>query len=298
MWLARHTPSTVLPVLHRLLSSLNEEFADAIANGGGVYGVGYCFGAKYILLLGSNLDDDVAAGQREHSAESKAEEGMVKKGPAIKVGTLAHGTMVGREDFKDVKVPMGMVCVEDDALFPDDVREYGVKALKDKGVEVENWVYPGVPHGESRALLSVQPIADTCEVLRSLVSTRIVRYKRRRREPLTRCWDFSSLIEKEAQFSHLCFALPYDTNPNEQSKPECIRLHEWILGTERLRTRIGYTSSACQRVLLKCNTLWRGITLVTRDCICMACCATWLGDRRVNSDLGSRTARESCLPIN
>lgn len=149
MWLARHTASKVLPVLHKVVSAVQEEFADAVANGGGIYGVGYCFGAKYILLLASELDDDVATGQREHSLESKAEEGMVKKGPTLKAGALAHGTMIGKEDFKSVKVPVAMVCVEDDQLFPDDVREHGVKELKDRGVELENWVYPGVPHGTS-----------------------------------------------------------------------------------------------------------------------------------------------------
>lgn len=149
MWLARHTPRTVLPRLSRVIASLREEFADAVANGGGIYGVGYCFGAKYILLLSSNLSADVVAGQQEVSvdAQGKAEEGMVRKGPELKVGVLAHGTMIEREDFKHVEVPTGIVAVQNDGLFPDEVREAGVKELKEKGVETEMWVYPGVPHG-------------------------------------------------------------------------------------------------------------------------------------------------------
>lgn len=146
MWLARHTPATVLPHLHRLLAALRDEFADAVANGDGIYAVGYSFGAKYVLLLGSDLGDEMATGQREGSQESKAEEGKMK-GPAIKVGALAHG-IIDREDFVHLKVPVGMVCVEGDPLFSDEAREEGVKIAKQKGVEVESWVYPGVPHGE------------------------------------------------------------------------------------------------------------------------------------------------------
>lgn len=148
MWLARHTPTTVLPRLHSVLSAVRDEFADAVANGNGIYAVGYCFGAKYVLLLGSELPDDVISGQRESDAQATAEEGMVRKGPAIKTGALAHGTMIERSDFENVQVPVGMVCVEGDGLFPDEVREEGVKVLKEKGQEVDSWVYPGVPHGK------------------------------------------------------------------------------------------------------------------------------------------------------
>lgn len=44
MWLARQTPEKVLPVLNRVITSVKEEFADAVSNGGGIYAVGYCFG--------------------------------------------------------------------------------------------------------------------------------------------------------------------------------------------------------------------------------------------------------------
>ncbi|KAJ9621627.1 hypothetical protein H2203_007116 [Taxawa tesnikishii (nom. ined.)] len=126
MWLARHTPATVLPHLHRLLAALRDEFADAVANGDGIYAVGYSFGAKYVLLLGSDLGDEMATGQREGSQESKAEEGKMK-GPAIKVGALAHG-IIDREDFVHLKVPVGMVCVEGDPLFSDEAREEGSRS--------------------------------------------------------------------------------------------------------------------------------------------------------------------------
>lgn len=104
MWLARHTSEKVLPILHRVLDTAKDEYADAVANGGGIYAAGYCFGAKYVLML--------AGGQP----------------PTIKVGAIAHGTpplllppvfhlhvfaatLVTRDDLKAIKAPISMVCV-------------------------------------------------------------------------------------------------------------------------------------------------------------------------------------------
>ena len=145
MWLARHTPEKVLPILDRVLTSIREEYADAIANGGGIYAVGYCFGAKYVLLLASSLHKDVAQGRR--APDSQAEEGMVKQGPQVKRAAVAHGTMVTEDDLKGVEVPLTIVAVKDDNLFPDHARDAGVKTLQEKGIQVEEKVYDGVPHG-------------------------------------------------------------------------------------------------------------------------------------------------------
>lgn len=150
MWLARHTPEKVLPVLHHVLTSVKEEFADAVANGGGVYGVGYCFGAKYVLLLGSETggSEYVAKPAAEAGGQDReAEEGLVKSGPLIKAGVIAHGTQIDKEEVAGVKVPVGIVAVESDPLFPDEEREEGVRRLREKGGECEVEVYQGVPHG-------------------------------------------------------------------------------------------------------------------------------------------------------
>lgn len=98
-----------------------------------------------MLLLGSELHADVAAGQR--SLETQAEEGMAKRAPEIKVGAIAHATQVEVSDLENCKVPVGIVAVEQDSLFPDHIREKGVEKLKAKGVECEVQVYSGVPHG-------------------------------------------------------------------------------------------------------------------------------------------------------
>ncbi|KAK3696648.1 hypothetical protein LTR37_017829 [Vermiconidia calcicola] len=145
MWLARHTPEKVLPLLQKVLASVKEEFADAVANGGGIYAVGYCFGARYVLLLGSDLHQDVAEGLR--NPEAQAEEGMVTQGPQIKAGAIAHGTQIAKEDMAALKVPVCIVAVENDNLFPDEEREQGRKAMEEAKLEHEMKVYSGVPHG-------------------------------------------------------------------------------------------------------------------------------------------------------
>lgn len=86
MWLARQTPEKVLPVLRKVIEGAKEEFADAVANGGGVYAVGYCFGGKYVLILGSELPD---VGHR-HTIQDE-ERGATLFAPLVKAGAVAHG---------------------------------------------------------------------------------------------------------------------------------------------------------------------------------------------------------------
>lgn len=87
MWLARQTQEKVLPMIQKVIEGAKEEFADAVANGGGIYAVGYCFGGKYVVLLASELPDTVAQGQ----ATKDEEQGMTNSGPQIKAGAIAHG---------------------------------------------------------------------------------------------------------------------------------------------------------------------------------------------------------------
>jgi dienelactone hydrolase len=145
MWLARHTPEKVLPILHKVVEGAKEEFADAVANGGGIYGVGYCFGAKYILILAGEHPDTVAWGQE---APKDEEQGTVKKAPVIKAGAIAHGTMVTKEDLEAVKTPIYIVAVKDDPLFSEEeVLTPGRQTLEKNQVEHEVQIFPGVPHG-------------------------------------------------------------------------------------------------------------------------------------------------------
>lgn len=156
MWLARQTPEKVLPAIHKVIEAAKDEFADAVANGGGIYCAGYCFGGRMTLLLGGEKPDkpDTAlastiAGAWGGQQPANDEEAAVVKnhGPFIKAGVIAHATLVTRDDFEGTKIPLAFVCVENDQLFADDVREHGEKFLKESNVECEFKTYSGVPHG-------------------------------------------------------------------------------------------------------------------------------------------------------
>ncbi|PBP16003.1 putative dienelactone hydrolase family protein [Diplocarpon rosae] len=143
MWLARQTPEKVLPIIHKVIEAAKDEFADAVANGAGIYSVGYCFGGRMTLLLAGEKADTVQWGQPLKDEEA----GAVKKGPYIKAGAIAHATLVTREDFEGTKSPLVFVCVENDQLFADEIKEYGEKYLKENNIEGEFKTYSGVPHG-------------------------------------------------------------------------------------------------------------------------------------------------------
>lgn len=131
MWTARHTEEKVLPILNKVVDACKEEFADAISHGSGIYSVGYCFGGRYVILL--------AAEQTEAPGAAT--------GPLIKVGALAHPSMVAMNDFVRVKAPLSLVCVEHDPMFTDEVRTAMEDHLSKNNLEHEVQVYPGVPHG-------------------------------------------------------------------------------------------------------------------------------------------------------
>jgi dienelactone hydrolase len=144
MWLARQTPEKVLPIILKVIEAAKDEFADAVANGGGIYSVGYCFGGRMTLLLaGEKANATALWGQPVKDEEA----GVVKKGPYIKAGAIAHATAVGKEDFAGTKAPLAFVCVENDPLFPDEVKEFGENHLQESNVEIEFKTYSGVPHG-------------------------------------------------------------------------------------------------------------------------------------------------------
>jgi len=119
MWLARHTPENTMPTIEKVLEAVGEEYGDKeYSSSHGISVVGYCFGGKYALRLAARDDVSVAA--------------------------VAHGTMISKGDFVGVKCPITFACVENDPLFPDEIREEGIKFLN---TEHELKVYKGVPHG-------------------------------------------------------------------------------------------------------------------------------------------------------
>lgn len=149
MWLARQSPPKVLSMLYKAIDGAKEAYGDAVANGGGIYGVGYCFGAKYVMLLLGENPVGVAQGQKP--AGSMGEEGESGGEPKLKAGAIAHGTLITREDMDAVRNPLMLICIPDDPLFPNDVRKTGMDSLAKNLSHKENSyrevVYEGVPHG-------------------------------------------------------------------------------------------------------------------------------------------------------
>ncbi|KID98879.1 dienelactone hydrolase, partial [Metarhizium majus ARSEF 297] len=137
MWLARITPDKVMPILRKVIEAARDQYADAIKNGEGIYAVGYCVGGRFVLLLAQETEEQ----------GSDEEAGALKKGPYIKAGALAHGASVTPDDFNNLRAPLSLVCVENDNLFPDEVRKAGEDAMSKANLEHEVQVYPGVPHG-------------------------------------------------------------------------------------------------------------------------------------------------------
>lgn len=142
MWIARVTADKVMPILHRVIDAAKDEYADAIEYGHGIYAVGYCVGGRFVLLLAKEAPPSMAGD------ESAGQEGGV---PCIRAGALAHAASVTPSDFDNLKAPLSLVCVEDDPLFPDEVRSAGVEAMAKAKLEHQVKVYPGVPHGQSRS---------------------------------------------------------------------------------------------------------------------------------------------------
>ncbi|KAI0392063.1 Alpha/Beta hydrolase protein [Xylariaceae sp. FL0594] len=150
MWLARHTEEKIMPILEKVVHACEGEFADAVGNGGGIYAVGYCIGARYVLLLASERTAGQAgwtSARKQPDEEAGEAQGPAKQGPLIKAGALAHATLVSPEDFRGLKSPVSLVCVENDPMFPDEVRTAGEDTMSKNNVEHEVQVYPGVPHG-------------------------------------------------------------------------------------------------------------------------------------------------------
>ena len=60
------------------------------------------------------------------------------------------GTLITREDLAAVQAPLFIAALDNDPLFPNDIREEGKKSLEERKVEYELEIYQDVPHGKSK----------------------------------------------------------------------------------------------------------------------------------------------------
>ncbi|KAH8166099.1 hypothetical protein CIB48_g2131 [Xylaria polymorpha] len=124
MWMARHTEEKILPHIRKR--------------------------GRYVLLLASERTASQTSwtgAQKQPDEEAGEGQGPPRKGSLIKAGALAHAALVSPEDFRGLKSPVSLVCVESDPMFPDEIRISGEEAMSKSNLEHEVQVYPGVPHG-------------------------------------------------------------------------------------------------------------------------------------------------------
>ena len=181
MWLARATPDKVLPILHKVIEAAKDQYADAVKAGDGIYAVGYCVGGRFVMLLAQETEVEKATNDEE-SAKGK-------QGPFIKAGALAHAASVVPDDFYNIKAPLSFVCVENDPLFPDEVRSAGEDVMSDANLEHEVQVYPAVPHGEPYCSYGDEEseFTDTKQDSPLLGLMKTCPYRTRRLRRMTRC---------------------------------------------------------------------------------------------------------------
>lgn len=86
-------------------------------------GVGYCFGAKYVVR---HLNPDVFK---------------------IDVGYIAHPSSVTMEELRGIKGPLSIAAAEIDAIFPAEKRYESERILKEISLPYQVNLYGGVAHG-------------------------------------------------------------------------------------------------------------------------------------------------------
>lgn len=88
-----------------------------------IAGVGYCFGAKYVVRY-------------LHPKQNK-----------IDVGYVAHPSFVEADELKAIGGPFAIAAAETDQIFPAEKRHESEVILKDLGLPYQINLYSGVAHG-------------------------------------------------------------------------------------------------------------------------------------------------------
>lgn len=117
-WRQDHSPEVTKEIVHGFLQKLKEERKPKK-----LFGIGYCFGAKFAIAeLSENGLLDAAAG--------------------------AHPSFVTAEDIEEVRRPLLINVGDIDVLFTEDIRSKTIEiASAKKGVYFELALYKDVPHG-------------------------------------------------------------------------------------------------------------------------------------------------------
>ncbi|TVY46952.1 Hydrolase [Lachnellula occidentalis] len=127
-WLARHDPTTIDPIAETVIDYLKNTLkVKSIA------GVGYCFGAKYVV---------------RHLKENR-----------LDVAYIAHPSFVTSEELSAITKPLSIAAAEDDAIFTQENRFESEKILAGLILPYQINLYGGVGHGFAlRGDLSIKEV--------------------------------------------------------------------------------------------------------------------------------------------
>jgi dienelactone hydrolase len=115
-WFPKHGPETVKPVVEDSLKQMREKYGCK-----NIGGVGYCFGAKYVIQY-------------------------LKKGQ-IDAGYVAHPSFVTEDELSAIENPLSIAAAETDEIYPAEKRHASEAILAKKDVPYQQNLFSDVVHG-------------------------------------------------------------------------------------------------------------------------------------------------------
>lgn len=113
-----HLPPTVDPIIDAALVEMRTKLGCKR-----IGGVGYCFGAKYVVR------------------HLRPDQGK------LDAGYVAHPSFVDVEELQEMKGPLAIAAAETDSIFPAEKRHETEEILKKSGLPYQMNLYSGVEHG-------------------------------------------------------------------------------------------------------------------------------------------------------
>lgn len=117
-WLGKHSPEVTSPIIESFVSKVKSEFKPKT-----LVGVGYCFGAKYVIRL---ISDEK---------------------PWFDAGAAAHPSFVTIDEVKAISKPILISAAEVDPIFTTELRHETEKVLTEGKKRFQIDLFSGVLHG-------------------------------------------------------------------------------------------------------------------------------------------------------
>lgn len=116
-WLKKHPSEVTQPIVSAFLDQLTKEYNPKF-----VGGIGYCYGAKYVIQ-------------------------ELSKSGRFTAGAVAHPSFVDIEEVRVITNPILISAAETDGIFPPELRHETEKVLAEIGARYQLDLFSGVEHG-------------------------------------------------------------------------------------------------------------------------------------------------------